>query len=224
MGSSHPITLYHGSEHIVREPKLGLGKPYNDYGRGFYCTRELDMACEWACKQGGSGFANRYELDCSDLLVLDLNDGTHTVLHWIALLLANRTFSLSSAIAEQSRTFILDQFLIDTSKFDLIVGYRADDSYFSFAEAFVENSLPIRRLEEALRLGDLGEQVVLISEAAFNRIRFIDAQPADAATFYPRFKQRDIAARNAYRSEVRSAPDLENDVFVLDLMRKAGKR
>ena len=88
----------------------------------------------------------------------------------------------------------------------------------------MENSLPIRRLEEALRLGDLGEQVVLVSEAAFDRIRFIDAQPADAATFYPRFKQRDIAARNAYRSEVRSAPDLENDVFVLDLMRKAGGR
>ena len=30
--------LYHGSSHIVDQPKYGYGKPYNDYGLGFYCT------------------------------------------------------------------------------------------------------------------------------------------------------------------------------------------
>ena len=221
MEAMQTITLYHGSDHIVRSPKLGLGKPYNDYGQGFYCTREFDMACEWACKHGGSGFANRYELDPSGLRVLNLNDGTHTVLHWIALLLANRTFSLSSEIAETARAFILKRYLIDTSAFDLIVGYRADDSYFSFAEAFMENSLPLRRLETALHLGKLGEQTALVSEAAFDNLRFIEAHPADASTFYPRFKRRDEAARCAYRTRVRTEPNLANDLFVLDLMRGA---
>ena len=32
------ITIYHGSQQIVEVPKYGVGKTYNDYGQGFYCT------------------------------------------------------------------------------------------------------------------------------------------------------------------------------------------
>lgn len=39
--------LYHGSEKIIEKPVYGFGKAYNDYGLGFYCTEELDMAKEW---------------------------------------------------------------------------------------------------------------------------------------------------------------------------------
>ena len=38
------ITLLHGSEHIIKKPELALGKPTNDYGRGFYCTLLPEMA------------------------------------------------------------------------------------------------------------------------------------------------------------------------------------
>lgn len=38
--------IYHGSKNIVMQPKFGLGKLYNDYGRGFYCTESLDLAKE----------------------------------------------------------------------------------------------------------------------------------------------------------------------------------
>ena len=31
-------TIYHGSDHIIEKPQYGYGKPYNDYGVGFYCT------------------------------------------------------------------------------------------------------------------------------------------------------------------------------------------
>ena len=41
-------TLYHGSKDIIEHPRYGAGKPYNDYGRGFYCTESLDLAKEWA--------------------------------------------------------------------------------------------------------------------------------------------------------------------------------
>lgn len=40
-------TLYHGSPNIIEKPIYGYGKPYNDYGLGFYCTGSLDMAKEW---------------------------------------------------------------------------------------------------------------------------------------------------------------------------------
>lgn len=38
--------LYHGSSMIIETPKFGYGKPYNDYGLGFYYTDSLEMAKE----------------------------------------------------------------------------------------------------------------------------------------------------------------------------------
>ena len=40
-------TVYHGSDHIIERPKYGYGKIYNDYGVGFYCTENQNMAKEW---------------------------------------------------------------------------------------------------------------------------------------------------------------------------------
>ena len=39
--------IYHGSDHILSKPKFGYGKTYNDYGVGFYCTENPNMAKEW---------------------------------------------------------------------------------------------------------------------------------------------------------------------------------
>ena len=57
------IKLLHGSDHIIEKPDLLLGKTNNDYGRGFYCTQELSMAMEWACKKNSDGFVNKYVLE-----------------------------------------------------------------------------------------------------------------------------------------------------------------
>ena len=38
------ITIYHGSQQIVDVPKFGIGKKYNDYGQGFYCTENNELA------------------------------------------------------------------------------------------------------------------------------------------------------------------------------------
>ena len=54
------IKLLHGSDHIIEKPDLLLGKTNNDYGRGFYCTQELSMAMEWACKKNSDGFVLKY--------------------------------------------------------------------------------------------------------------------------------------------------------------------
>ena len=46
------IRLYHGSREIVKKPDLLKGKPYNDYGRGFYCTENIELAKEWHVPRG----------------------------------------------------------------------------------------------------------------------------------------------------------------------------
>ena len=214
------MILYHGSDHIIKEPQLALGKPNNDYGRGFYCTFDYELAQEWACKNGTDGFVNMYELPLDGLEHLNQLDGNHTVLNWIALLLKNRTFTLSNEIAVNAKNYIISHFCEDTSAYDVLTGYRADDSYFAFAESFVENGLPLRSLTHALYFGHLGSQTVLISKKAFEAISFIEAKPVDKSVYFPLFKKRDDEARKAYKLEMRKVSRYKNDLFVMDIIRK----
>jgi hypothetical protein len=57
------MTIYHGSKKIIKSPVFGAGNPNNDYGTGFYCTEDEDLAKEWSVSLGQDGYANQYELD-----------------------------------------------------------------------------------------------------------------------------------------------------------------
>ena len=188
--------------------------------RGIFKLVAEEMAKEWACKQNTDGFSNRYELDLTDLRILVLTDGKHTVLNWIAILLEHRTLSLDSEIAIDAKDYIIEHFSIDTSEYDVIIGYRADDSYFRYAESFVENGLSLRSLNKALHLGKLGEQTVLISKKAYNQIKFIDAEPVDKTIYYPKFIDRDTKAREAYKNDIRKTKSYRDDIFVMDFLRE----
>lgn len=217
------IELFHGSDHVIEKPDYHLSKTNNDYGRGFYCTKELPMAMEWACKQNTDGFVNKYFLEQDSLKVLNLLDGHYHILHWMALLLKNRTFRLSNEIAIDARDYLIENFLIDLSDYDVVIGYRADDSYFSFAESFVQNGLPLRSLNRALRLGKLGEQIVLVSEKAFQNLQFKESELVDRTIYYPKFIHRDTGARETYRNEIRKGRSYKDDIFVLDILREEMK-
>ena len=217
------MKILHGSNHIIETPDIAGGNPYNDYGRGFYCTELPEMAREWACKQNTDGFVNRYELNTDNLHILNLADGTHTVLNWIALLLQNRRFKLDSEIAVDAREYLIEHFALNTKEYDVIIGYRADDSYFQYAEAFVENGLPLRSLNRALYLGHLGKQTVLVSQKAFDNLRFVDAEVVDKHIYYPKFLNRDIGARETYRNEIKKSKSYREDIFVMDILREEMK-
>ena len=89
------IILYHGSTQIIRTPEYGIGNRYNDYGLGFYCTEELELAKEWACSSEADGFANKYVLKTDGLSILDLSCGKYHILNWLAILLDNRKFCMN---------------------------------------------------------------------------------------------------------------------------------
>ena len=169
------LTVYHGSSVIIEKPQFGVGNPNNDYGLGFYCTETLDLAKEWACSAETDGYANKYVLDMSGLSVLSLTGGEYHILNWLAVLLENRKFRLGGDVARQARAYIFENFGIDYKKYDVIKGYRADDSYFSFASAFLNNTISLSRLERVMVLGKLGEQVVAVSQKAFDAISFEEA-------------------------------------------------
>ena len=214
------LTLYHGSDTIVDSPSLDRGKPNNDYGRGFYCTLQYDLACEWASKiKGRAGFVNRYELQTEGLRILNLSQKKFTILHWITLLLKNRTFVLSSPISIQAREYLLTNFSMDTSKYDMIIGHRADDSYFSFAEDFLNNTISVQHLAKAMKLGKLGLQYVLISEKAFAQLAFSEAEPVNTAKYNTLYAKRDLSARDAYKKSKANLAVNPNELYVLDIIR-----
>ena len=213
------MTIYHGSQFIIKKPVFGEGKPLNDYGLGFYCTHEIELAKEWACTEENGGYANQYELDASGLRVMRLSGNEYNILNWIAILMNNRSVRISNDVAAQGKRYLLEKFLPDTEKVDVIIGYRADDSYFAFASAFLNNFLSLSQLEKAMYWGKLGDQTMLKSKAAFERVEFIRSEIAQREIYYPKKSARDKAARAAYRKE-REAEQVEDSIYLMDILRE----
>ena len=213
------MIIYHGSTEIVEVPVYGKGSDNNDYGKGFYCTESLELAKEWACPTIQDGFANQYEFDMTGLSVMYLNRDGYSILNWIAILLQNRIFPKRSPIARRASQYLLDGFLPDTTGYDVIWGYRADDSYFTYAKDFLNNTISVGQLARAMKLGELGEQIVLMSPRAFERIKFMKYEIADGSIYHNRRMERDERARRAYLDN--HGEDFSvtiNDLFVRDII------
>lgn len=110
LSDKNGMTIYHGSLNEITTPIFGQ---HNDYGQGFYCTENLELAKEWACAVGNNGFVNKYELDIKGLSVLYLNDKQYHILNWMSILLENRTFNIAEGISSRAKQNILDDFLPD---------------------------------------------------------------------------------------------------------------
>lgn len=210
------ITLFHGSEKVVEVPTFGLGKTTNDFGLGFYCTEIEDLAKEWAVSSLRDGFSNRYTLDTEYMNILNLNSPDYTILNWIAVLVEHRVFALKTPIARKAKRYLIDNFGINVNAYDLITGYRADDSYFDYAETFLNNGISVEQLARAMKLGQLGEQIVLKSKFAFSRIQFDGFDVAEKEEFYVLRKARDDEANQLYLDMLEEESD---GLYIQDIIR-----
>lgn len=74
---------------------------------------------------------NIYELDMTELTILDLTSDKYNALHWITILIQNRIFSIKNDIAREGKKYLDEHFSLEYENFDIIKGYRADNSYFT---------------------------------------------------------------------------------------------
>lgn len=211
------MILYHGSKDIIEKPIYGQGKKYNDYGLGFYCTDNIELAKEWGTSFERSGYANRYQIDCTELKILDLNDDKYCILHWLAILLSNREFDTPAGLALEAKEFLKKNFMLDYKEYDIIKGYRADDSYFSFAQDFINGTISYRQLNNAMYLGKLGIQYVLKSKEAFNRIVFDGHEEAEYKEWYAKKMKRDKSARREYFDVERNRRQ-RGDIYITQIL------
>lgn len=209
--------IYHGSDHVIQKPEYGFGKPYNDYGLGFYCTENIDMAKEWAVTEDQDGFANAYDLDMEGMTVLNLNDGSYTVMNWLAILLENRTFDAPAGLPLEAKKYITSHFMPDYKKCDIIMGYRADDSYFSFTQDFINGTISYQSLARAMHLGKMGTQIVLKSRLAFDRVKYAGNEAAYHEDWYQKKKARDDSARQSYFNQ-RTAKWQKGELYIIQIL------
>jgi hypothetical protein len=215
------MKIYHGSDKLNGLPTFGAGKATNDYGIAFYCTENKDLAKEWACPTNeNNGIVNEYEISLKNLKIIDLSKKPYGVLNWIAVLLKFRKFDLNNAVSIAARDFIIAQYYVDVSLYDVVIGYRADDSYFQYAQDFVKNTISVEKLSLAMELGHLGKQIALISQKAFDKLVFVSSETVDKNIYYVSRMHRDIRAREDYSKMKSEIDNATNETYIIDLMRK----
>lgn len=205
--------IYHGGERIVRTPSFGTGRPYNDFGLGFYCTESPQYAAEWAVRSGRNGFVSAYTIDSDGLRVINLRGSQYNPLHWLGLLFNYREFDLSSDTAYRARDYINKYFSVDHQACDCIIGYRADNRCFMFAQDFLDAKLSYMSFRSAITGDDSNRQFVLKSNRAFDRIFFAGYEPALHESSFPAGRSRELKAMKSIKPSAG-----RNDFFITDLI------
>ena len=216
------MKIYHGSKKIIESPKVKGSDSTNDYGPSFYLSLDLNAAKSWACKNDVLGVVSEYECDTKKfkkLKILDLtNKNKFTVLNWIAILMHYR--ELDTNFVEKNKSVLdwLSKYYIDVDEYDVIIGYRADDSYFRFPIRFVSNDLAFEDLEEVFMLGHLGIQYAFMSKKAIDLLVFnksIECEPSFIGHYYSVVTK----ASKEFNAVLNRPRDI-NKHYILDLMRE----
>ena len=213
------IIIFHGSENVIKSPSCDFNNSNNDFGKGFYCTNDRNLACEWACSSDTDGYVNEYRLELEGLSVLSLSDRKYNIFNWLYVLLNNRKFRLRNDVAKHAKKYVIDNFAVDYMNYDVIIGTRADDSYFSFANAFLNNNISLSQLEKMMKFDKSNEQMVLKSEKAFNAIKFVKSSVAERNIYYPQKLSRDLSLRKEIIVN-QDTKDLLQQEFIIDVLRK----
>lgn len=208
------MLLYYGADRLVEKPEYGKGNSANDYGKGFYLTDDIDMARLWASRFS-NGHVITYEVDINKLKVLHLEDSSYdNIMAWITLLVKHRFSKADYEANKDTINWLLENYLTDIDDYDMIIGYRADDSYFAYSRDFVSNELSLETLANALKIGKLGKQYVLKSKEAFDHIRMISYKKIDRTDDYELFRMK---ALNEYHI-LKTSDDI-NNTFIRDIRR-----
>ena len=153
--------------------------------------------------------------------ILDLNAKPYNILNWLCVLVEHRIFDIPHN-RRSNFGYLLDNFHVDITPYDLIRGYRADDSYFSMAKAFIRNDITLDQLKKGMFPGEPGIQWCLKSEKAFSNITFISAEKVPLEIYRQKKVNRDTRARETFRNGIIAEDDRE--ILMADIRRDGMKQ
>lgn len=216
------MKIYHGSKVLIEQPSVKGSDKANDYGPSFYLTKDLMAAKSWACRNNSVGIVNEYEIRSSafkELKILDLtNKDKYSVLNWMAILMHFRELDSSFVRNNIITLEWLQKFYINVDDYDVIIGFRADDSYFRFPLRFVANDLSFDDLEDVFLSGHLGIQYAFMSERAIKLLTFKKIIVCDEEYLGHYYSALTKASQQF--DELLNRPRDPKKKYILDLMRE----
>lgn len=156
------MILYHGSNTIVRQPRIIEPNRTLDYGSGFYTTCAEKQAYDWALRKLQTptqcNYVNVYELDETGLKNLKVLWFDNPTEEWIDFVMRNR----------QDETFQHD--------YDIVYGPVANDKVYVQFGLYEQGFISKETLLAELKVYKLVDQMLFHTEKALQLLRFIDVK------------------------------------------------
>lgn len=156
------MLLYHGSNMIVKQPKLIEQNRFLDFGYGFYTTTNKEQAKSFAAKvivrRGGKATVNVYELDEDRLDPLNVKRFSSPDASWLDFVSAHRNGTYSG------------------EQYDLIIGAVANDDVYRTLQIYGAGLLTRVQALEALKIKKLFNQYVFATDKALAMLNFLEAR------------------------------------------------
>lgn len=142
--------LFHGSNVVVKEPKILANGYYKDFGYGFYCTILEKQAKRWALTKRRNHIVNKYQYtENPDLTVRKFPEMNEEWLQFIV----------------ECRTGIKHEY-------DIVEGAMADDTIWDYIEEYVEGRISKAAFWELVKFKYPTHQILFSTEEALNTLKF----------------------------------------------------
>ncbi|MFP4461920.1 MAG: DUF3990 domain-containing protein [Thermotogota bacterium] len=155
------MILYHGSDVIVKKPKILKSNRYLDFGTGFYTTGNKKQAQRWAKKVAKRNdtdqfFVSIYAFNKRDAFNnLQILEFDHPDKKWLDFVLKNRNGK-------------------KTNEYDIVTGPVADDNVYLSIRLFETGVLSETETIKRLKIRKLYNQMLFHNEKSLKYLEYKD--------------------------------------------------
>ena len=156
------MELYHGTNLIIKEPKLVEQNRFLDFGFGFYTTTNLEQAKSFAkkvVKREGKGIpvVNVYELNENIFKNIKIKKFEKPNEDWLDFVAKNRNGDYHG------------------EHYDLIIVPVANDDVYRTLQLYLSNILSKEQTLEILKIKELYNQYVFATDLALKQLKYIES-------------------------------------------------
>ncbi len=144
------ITIYHGSNVIVKKPQIIVSGFYKDFGYGFYCTVLEKQARKWALTKRGNSYVSIFKYKPTDSL---------------------KVLSFPR-MTEEWLDFVVDCRRGVTHDYDIVEGPMADDQIWDYVEDFMEGSISREAFWVLAKFKYPTHQIVFCTQRSLESVTF----------------------------------------------------
>ena len=155
------MIVYHGSNMLVKQPKLIEQNRFLDFGYGFYTTTNKEQAESFAKKvvvrRGGKPIVNVYAYDENAQANIKVKKISAPDEEWLDFVSAHRNGAYNG------------------EQYDVIIGAVANDDVYRTLQIYSTGLLTKAQALEALKVKKLFNQYVFASDEALKLLKFVEA-------------------------------------------------